>query len=86
MRVLEGRLQGLDGCPEVPVSGWRFEGFKAAGIRSAQRSGHSTSQCMLPLAALPAIQHKSLELTLVSSLCVRVSGTRGAWPKTPKRW
>lgn len=36
-------------------------------------------------AGLTVIQHKSLESILVSSLCVRVSGSGVPTPKTPKR-
>ncbi len=38
--------------PETPVSRWQTEHVKMNGIRSAQPSGHSTSQCKLPLVAL----------------------------------
>jgi hypothetical protein len=48
MRVLEGRLQGLGCCPEVPVSGWRFERLQggrhkiSSTIRSEHKPMHAT--------------------------------------------
>ena len=74
--------------PETPVSRWQVEHVKMNGIRSAQPSGHSTSQCLLPLVALsrdaPHETGVDARLKFGRSVCL-AQGSPSQTLKTPKR-